>query len=327
MVRIFTSIGLVLVSIICIVTIVGCSMITQPFVRPVPSTPPVVHVKLLEQHVRYFSETVHPRNYRELAHLNAAADYIAEHFKQLNLQVEEQTFDVDGNIYRNIIAYLGPKEGEVVIVGAHYDSFHDTPGADDNASGVAGLLELARLLSENPPSYPVQLIAYSLEEPPAFATQAMGSAVHAHSLSTSEQKVKLMISLEMIGYFKDEKDSQQFPIKLLNALYPDKGNFISVIGRLSDSAQTRQVKALMQGATDLPVYSLNAPRALNVIDFSDHRNYWDANINAVMITDTAFFRNSNYHQLTDLASTLDYQRMAKVVQAVYAVVQNYDLSH
>ncbi|MFT0214029.1 M28 family peptidase [Pseudomonas sp. F1_0610] len=318
------NIGLKIFSIVFIVLVAGCSMITQPFVKPIKSMPPVVHTPLLEQHVRFLSETVHPRNYSELDNLNAAADYIAKHFKQLNLTVEEQVFDIDGNAYRNIIASLGPKEGEVLIVGAHYDSFHDTPGADDNASGVAGLLELARLLSENPPSYPVQLIAYSLEEPPAFATQAMGSSVHARSLSDSKQKIKLMIALEMIGYFSDEKSSQQFPLKLLSKLYPDQGNFISVIGRLSDSAETRQVKALMLGATDLPVHSLNAPRALNVIDFSDHRNYWDADIKAVMVTDTAFFRNHNYHQLTDTASTLDYQRMAKVVQGVYAVVQNYD---
>lgn len=211
-----------------------------------------------------------------------------------------------------------------MIIGAHYDSFRHTPGADDNASGVAGLLELARLFKDNPPDRAVELLAYTLEEPPFFNTENMGSAVHAHSAALANKQIKLMISLEMIGYFSDEPDTQRYPVGFLNALYPDTGNFIAVIGRFSDIKQTRRVKALMSGATDLPVYSINAPALIEGLDFSDHRNYWSEGFNAVMITDTAFFRNTHYHELTDTADRLDYQRMANVVQGVYAVVQMYD---
>lgn len=302
----------------------GCMVLTQPFVQPVASEPPAVSTAKLEQHVRFFSETVHPRNYLEEKNLNAAADYIQRYFKETGAEVTEQFFDVDGRSYRNISAYFGPQSGPVMVIGAHYDSHSDTPGADDNASGVAGLLELAQLLKMNPPNHAVELVAYTLEEPPFFRTNNMGSAVHARALSDSKRSVSVMLSLEMIGYFDDGANSQDYPVGFLKALYPDEGNFIAVIGRFADSSETRRVKALMSGATDLPVYSINAPSWIQGVDFSDHRNYWAQGINAVMITDTAFFRNIHYHQLSDTAEKLDYPRMAKVVQCVYAVVQKFN---
>ncbi len=300
----------------------GCSMVTQPLVQAIPSDPPAVSAKRLEEHVRFLSETVHPRNYDEEKNLNDAADYILAQLKETGAEINEQVFEVEGRHYRNIRAHFGSKQGAVMIVGAHYDSYADTPGADDNASGVAGLLELAQLLKKNPPEHPVELVAYTLEEPPFFSTEYMGSAVHARLVRASERSISVMISLEMIGYFSDEAHSQRYPV-LLGALYPDKGNFIGIIGRFSDRKETRRVKALMAGATDLPVYSINAPSLIKGIDFSDHRNYWAEGYRAVMITDTAFFRNCHYHEQTDTADRLDYQRMAKVVQGVYAVVQGF----
>ncbi|MGL4666420.1 MAG: M28 family peptidase [Saezia sp.] len=306
---------------IFILIVCGFALITQPLVQQIESTPPQVNVKQLEEHVRFFSETVYPRNYLQENNLNAAADYIANHFQNLGFEVEEQHFEAFGKSYRNIIARVGSKEGEVLVVGAHYDSFFNTPGADDNASGVAGLLELASLLKDNPPKHPVELVAYTLEEPPFFATPSMGSSIHARAITASGRPIKLMISLEMIGYFSDEAGSQTYPMGFLNWLYPDKGDFIGIIGRFSDGYHTRRVKALMQGATDLPVYSMNAPAFIHGVDFSDHRNYWHEGINGVMVTNTAFFRNFNYHHLTDTSATLDYERMGKVVQGVFAVVQ------
>ena len=251
-------------------------------------------------------------------------DYISEEFKQTGVEVTEQTFEVNGKKYRNIIAHFGPKEGAVTVIGAHYDSYADTPGADDNASGVAGLIELAHLLQKNPPKNSVELIAYTLEEPPFFKTENMGSVHHAHAFKTSGRPLRLMISIEMIGYFSDKSDSQNYPIGLLKTLYPNKGNFIGIIGRSAESKEARKIKALMSGATDLPVYSMNAPVSLVTgLDFSDHRNFWAEGFNALLITDTAFFRNKNYHELEDTADTLDYSRMAKVIQGIYAVIQNY----
>ena len=314
-------------------------MLTQPFVSPQASHPPAVNVDHLKQHVTYFSETVYPRSYDQEKNINLAADYIKKHFEQNSTHVSEQTFTVQGKTYRNIIARFGPENGKPIIIGAHYDSYGNTatapddtgyslyshtPGADDNASGVAGLLELARLLKETPPTRSIELVAYTLEEPPFFRTAQMGSAVHAHSLIIENRQIELMISLEMIGYFKDEPGSQTYPVKFLSRLYPDTGNFIAVIGRLAERKQTRKVKALMMGATDLPVQSINAPQIIEGLDFSDHRNYWQTGFPALMITDTAFLRNHNYHTAEDNADSLDYKRMAKVVQGTFAVLQHYE---
>ncbi len=148
----------------------------------------------------------------------------------------------------------------------------------------------------------------------------MGSSVHAESLRKQGIRVKAMFSLEMIGCFSDEPDSQRFPATILKALYPSTGNFISVVGRLSDWSLVRTTKAAMRNASPLPVYSINAPTFIPGVDFSDQVNYWHAGYTAVMITDTAFYRNRNYHTAEDTEEKLDYKRMAMVVEGVYAAV-------
>lgn len=321
--KIIKTISKLLILLSIAVLSIACFMITQPFVIKIETQPKVASLVRLEQHVRHLSETLYPRNYTETANLNASADYILQIFKQTSTTVTEQTFEIKGRSYRNILAHFGPKHGEALVIGAHYDTHGNTPGADDNASGVAGLLELAEMLKDTPPQHPVTLIAYTLEEPPFFGTNEMGSAIHANSLKAEGKNIKLMISLEMIGYFSDNPNSQSYPIDLLHILYPSKGNFIGIVGRFSEQKETRHVKALMRGATTLPVISINAPTFVHGLDFSDHRNYWQQGFPALMITDTAFFRNNNYHQLTDTADTLDYIRMAQVVQAVYAVIHGF----
>jgi hypothetical protein len=166
----------------------------------------------------------------------------------------------------------------------------------------------------------IELALWPLEEPPNFRTENMGSAVHADSLAERKADVSGMICLEMLGYFSDEPGSQTYPAPGMGLLYPSRGNFISVVGNGSSWGFTRRVKARMAGATELPVRSINAPASVPGVDFSDHLNFWGYGWNAVMITDTAFFRNSNYHQVTDTAETLDYQRMADVVTGVYAAL-------
>ncbi len=166
----------------------------------------------------------------------------------------------------------------------------------------------------------VELIAFTLEEPPYFRSGYMGSAIHASSLKKQGVKVRLMISLEMIGYFSDAADSQGFPLSVLKAFYPSQGNFICVIGNLGQGTAVRRVKKAMRSASTLPVYSINAPRFVPGIDFSDQLNYWEAGYDAVMITDSAFYRNFNYHTIYDTPDKLDYQRMAMVVEGVYAAI-------
>jgi len=221
--------------------------------------------------------------------------------------------------FRNVIGRFGSRKGPRVIVGAHYDSCGDTPGADDNASGVASLIELAYLLQKAPPETEVELVTYALEEPPIFNTDQMGSVIHAKSVAG--QKIKGVIVLEMVGYFRDEWGSQSFPSALLQVWYPSKGNFVGVVGPSDQGAWIKHVKVGMKGATDLPVYSIRAPAALPGIDLSDHASYWPHGIPAVMITDTSFYRNDAYHAPEDTADRLDYTRMAKVVIAVSAALR------
>lgn len=275
----------------------------------------------LATHVRTLSETFAPRDAAHTENLERVVSYLRAEFERAGGRVSEQPFNVGERTYRNVVASFGAHDGERVVVGAHYDTAGAQPGADDNASGVAGLLELARLLGQAPPrGARVDLVAYMLEEPPYFRSEHMGSRIHADSLKREGVRLRAMLSLEMIGYFSDAEASQRYPVSLLKAFYPSRGNFISIVGRFGQGALVRRVKRAMQGANELPVYSINAPRSVPGVDFSDHLNYWNAGYDAAMITDTAFYRNPHYHAASDTAETLDYNRMAMVVDGVRAAV-------
>jgi Zn-dependent M28 family amino/carboxypeptidase len=312
------------------------AMIIQPFVRPIVSQAPSADPARLRAHVKYLSEDVFPRSADRIDNTERTVRYILDAFAATGAEVSTHDVMVDGVAYKNVIARFGPKVGGIIVVGAHYDSHGDeaagaqypegfsadthTPGADDNASGLAGLIELAGMLGRRPPTRPVELVAYALEEPPYFRTPQMGSVWHARSLAVSDRDVELMLSLEMIGFFSDEPGSQRFPAPMMQYLYSDRGDFIALVSKFSDFTAMRRAKALMSGGSSLPVHSINAPALLPGIDFSDHRSYWPHGYAAIMVTDTAFFRNPNYHQAGDRYETLDYRRMALVVQSVYALL-------
>jgi len=270
----------------------------------------------LKGHVTMLSETFHPRSAAHPENLQRVATYIELQFKKVSGRVSLQTFIVDGHPVHNVIAKFGPDTGRTIVIGAHYDSAQLTPGADDNASGVAGLIELSRLLADREVLQPIELVAFTLEEPPHFKTTNMGSYRHAQSLRHAARQVDYMIGLEMIGMFSDAPGSQRYPHPLMRRYFPDEGNFIAIVGRLSDIGVTRSLKFAMASDAGLPVISINSPREWLPIELSDHLNYWDAGFDAVMITDTAYYRNPNYHRATDIPETLDYKRMAMVVDAV-----------
>ena len=314
------------------------ALVVQPFVAPVRSTPPQVDASRLQAHVKKLSVELYPRSFEQFDNLDAAANYIAAEFKASGAAVSMQDVPVQEVSYKNVVARFGPPHGPVMVIGAHYDSHGNpanwgsaqgfspashTPGADDNASGVAGLLELARLLGQKAPSRAVELVAYTLEEPPYFRSKNMGSVRHAGSLKAAGREVSLMLSLETIGYFSDAPASQSYPIPGMRHLYSDRGNFIALVGKFGGFQASRRVKSLMAGATDLPVLSINAPRIVQGVDYSDHQSYWVEGYPALMVTDTAFMRNRQYHRGGDTWDRLDYQRMAKVVQSVYAVTKQY----
>jgi Zn-dependent M28 family amino/carboxypeptidase len=274
----------------------------------------------LEHDVRAIVADFGPRDHQHPENLERVAGYIEDALKSAGARVTSQRYDVAGKPYRNVIASFGPADGERIVVGAHYDTFGAQPGADDNASGVAGLMELARLLTGAPLRVRVDLVAFTLEEPPHFRGDSMGSAVHAKGLRKEGVALRAMIALEMIGCFSDEAGSQGYPVSLLSWMYPSRGNFIGVVGNFGSAMLVRRVAVAMRGATPLPVEGLAAPRFVTGVDFSDHASYWDAGYEAVMITDTAFFRYAHYHTMTDTPDRLDYARMAQVVQGVRAAV-------
>ncbi|PCI96508.1 MAG: peptidase M28 [Flavobacteriales bacterium] len=281
----------------------------------------------IKNDVTTLCSTTKPRNAKNIESLNEAASYIADEWIKLGLEVDTQKYIADGNEYKNLICSFGRTDGERIIVGAHYDVCEEQAGADDNASGTAGLLELARLLKKHQPNlnYRVDLVAYTLEEPPYFRTKFMGSAVHATYLKDNKIPIKAMICSEMIGYFSDEKGSQDYPIGLLKLFYPNTGDYISVVSKFGNgnSKLTRKVKKGIKRGANIDVTSVNAPASLPGIDFSDHLNYWKYDYPAVMITNTAFYRNKNYHEPTDLPETLDYERMAEVIKGIYNVLVEF----
>ena len=272
----------------------------------------------LERHVRRLALDLTPRDAAHPSNMEGAAAYISGELESAGALVSDQPFPAAGVVVRNVIGSFGPDTRERVVVGAHYDAAGGSPGADDNASGVAGLIEVARLSSGRKLHRRLELVAYALEEAPFFGTAEMGSVVHVRALGASGARVTAMLALEMIGYYTDTPRSQHFPLAVLKALYPTTGDFLVVAGRFSDARLVRRIRRVMRGATDLAVHAITAPRSLPGIDLSDNASYWDAGDPAVMITDSAFYRNPHYHLPSDTPDTLDYRRMAGAVEAIAA---------
>jgi len=258
------------------------------------------------------------RNHANIDSLNKAATFIKDKFIEYGYDTVEQVYSINDREYKNIIASFGPETAPRFIVGAHYDVYGDQPGADDNASGIAGMLELARLCRVYRPdlNYRVDFVAYTLEEPPFFRTEAMGSYMHAKWLHDNKIEILGMVSLEMIGYFTDAPGSQEYPLFFMKMFYPSTGSFIAVVGNYKSSQLIRYFKDILK-LTSIDVESLKAPSYLTGADFSDHMNYWKFDYDAIMITDTSFYRNHNYHEVTDTIDTLDFEKMAEVVKGVY----------
>lgn len=302
----------------------GWFILTRPFCGPLRPGPvavaPGADPVRMRSEVEMLCTAFTPRDHAHPGNLDRAADFIASRFGETGSTAERQFFEVRRIRYQNVTARFGPDTREVVVVGAHYDTAGDQPGADDNASGVAGVLELARLLAGEPLKSQVELVAYTLEEPPHFRTEHMGSAVHARSLAERGAEVQLMVAVEMIGFYSDAPRSQEFPMAVLKAFYPSAGDFAAVVGKWGQGGTLCRVKRALRASGGIAVHALNAPAGTPGADLSDHRNYWARGWPAVMVTDTAFMRNPNYHTAADTPDTLDYDRMARVVEGLRAVV-------
>jgi len=247
-------------------------------------------------------------------HLAAVEDFVQDEFRNCGLVVESEFFTYAGSSYRNIIGRLGGRnEDPPIVLGAHIDAVEGTPGADDNASGVAVLLEVARILSQMNIQPSILFCAFNLEE-----LNMIGSTAFARKLKASGKKITAMISLEMVGYTDNRRGSQRLPAGL-SRFYPDRGDFIGVIGNWQSNAVLRKFAAGMRNVADLPVETLAVPgRGLVIpaVRLSDHAPFWDLGYPALMVTDTSFYRNPHYHGSTDTIETLDLEFMAKVCAGV-----------
>lgn len=276
----------------------------------------------LQKHVAFLTSVSPARSFENTASLNLCADYISDHFDNLGLSPSRQHYSDDQYPFQNVLASYLPEKRERVVLGAHYDVCGPFMGADDNASGVAGLLEIARLISKKKPNleYGIDFVAYSTEEPPYFRGNLMGSYVHAESISQNSMNVKLMVVLEMIGYFSDEPNSQKYPIGFLGKIYPTTANFIALVGRAKEFADIRNFKTSFKAAGNIDVRSINSPASFDGLDRSDHRNYWKFGMKALMVTNTSFYRNTHYHTDGDSPEILDFDKMKEVVNGTYHAI-------
>jgi hypothetical protein len=288
----------------------------------------VVSPERLQRDVEFLSGELSPRHYERRDNLDRAAEWIAEEFRLAGLVVDFQDYDLPEGRYRNVVAFREGLEIEapVRVIGAHYDAYGEFPGANDNASGLAVLLELVRTLPRARPRRSQYFVAFSTEEPPFFATEGMGSYVFARELHDRGTDVDLMIAMDLVGYFTDNPRSQRYPIPGMGLLYPRTGNFLAVVGDLRSGASLKRVKGSMVRMTDLPIHSVRAPAAVPGVMWSDHRSFREFDMPGVLLTDTADLRYSWYHSEHDTPEKLDYVRMAKIVRGLHAIVLDRDVA-
>ena len=302
-------------------------MIRMPGRSHTDAIPPLVPAEeesraRLTAHVVELAGRIGERNFRRPAALAAAATYVETELAALGYRVVSQPFEVSGQPFRNIEATLAGhgRPEEVVVVGGHYDSVVGTPGADDNATGTAAVLELARLLRDVPLERTVRFVAFVNEEPPFFLTEQMGSRVYARAAARRGDRIVAMLSLETIGYYSQAPGSQRYPPPL-GAFYPSRGDFIGFVGNVASRALVRRSVAAFRRHARFPSEGVAAPSWVPGVFWSDHDSFWREGYPALMITDTAPFRNPAYHSAADTPAHVDYPGMARVVHGVAAVLR------
>lgn len=275
----------------------------------------------LRAHVTRLAAGIGERNVWRPAALEEAARYVESALGDQGLTVSAQEFTADGVAVRNLEAERpgASAPGEIVVVGAHYDTVMGCPGADDNATGVAGLLEMARLLNGRAHERTVRLVAFVNEEPPFFQTGEMGSLVYAKRCRERDENVVAMLSLETIGYYTDAPHSQAYPPPL-GLVHPHTGNFIAFVADLHSRGLVTALEEAFRRHADMPVEASSYPGWLPGVGWSDHWSFWEAGYRAVMATDTAHLRNPAYHTAEDTPETLDYARTARVVAGLAGAV-------
>lgn len=277
----------------------------------------------LKTHVEHLATTIGERNLKKYDELCEAADYIETEFKNYGLTATRQTFKCRGLDCHNIAAEIkGLKSpDEIIIVGAHYDSAEGTPGANDNGSGTAAMLVLAKHFCKAKPERTLRFVAFTNEEPPYFQTQdEMGSWVYAEMCRMEDQIIVGVISLETMGYFTDEEDSQHYPPPL-DRLYPSTGNFIGFVGNIGSGKLMRRTMKSFKANSEVPAEGASLPGNVPGVGWSDHWSFWQEGYEGIMITDTAPYRYPHYHKATDTPDKINFPVFAKVVEGLVEPVE------
>ena len=260
------------------------------------------------------------RNMRRYSQLNAAADFIEDSFSRAGLRSRRDTYDLSGRACHNIEAEIPGVRPQIIVIGAHYDSVFGAPGANDNGSGVAAMLALARRFSGKATGQTLRFVAFANEEPPYFKTEQMGSLVYARRCKARGDQISAMISLETIGYFSDAPRSQTYPSVGIGTFYPTTGNFIGFVGNIRSRALLHRAIRLFRQQAKLPSEGGALPSFIPGVGWSDQWSFWQCGYPAFMITDTAPFRYPHYHEATDTPDKLEYDRFALVVSAVEKMI-------
>ena len=274
----------------------------------------------LQSYVQKLAGDIGERNMQHYPALLQAAEFIEQSFLAGGLQPRRDTYELRGRPCHNIETAIPGKSDEIVVIGAHYDSVEGSPGANDNATGVAATLALAQRFAQKQPEKTIRFVAFVNEEPPYFQTEEMGSLVYARRCRSRNDQIAAMISLETIGYFSDTPHSQTYPSVGLGAFYPNTANFIGFATNLGSRHLLKRCLTTFRAAEKLPSQGGAVPGVIPGVGWSDHWAFWQTGYHAIMVTDTALFRYGHYHEPTDIPNQLDYDRFTLVVSGMERVI-------
>lgn len=292
---------------------------------PPPMTPALRELESrLRAHVEALSTTIGPRNVAREGTMQAARDYLEGALRPWTgegalLSLED--IEPAGAGAQNIVFEVPGRRQAIVLIGAHYDSCDVSPGANDNASGVATTLELARIFAEKPAPSTVRFVLFANEEPPFFKYPGMGSRATAENAKRRGDPIVGMLALETIGFYTSEPDSQHYPWPV-GLVYPSRGNFLAFVGDLGSRSLVHETIAAFRRSTQFPSEGAALPATFPGVDWSDHWSFRQAGYPAIMITDTALYRDPNYHQVTDTAEHLNYAALARVTAGLEPVIRH-----
>ncbi len=281
----------------------------------------------LRLHVDRLAGLIGPRYLKKPKTIEATVGYIEGQWAGMGYDIAREPYDALGDLATNLVVeQTGTRRArEIVVLGAHYDTVPSTPGADDNASAVAVLLEVSRLLRDYRGSRTIRYVAFACEEPPYFNLDSMGSQVHARQCRQRGDAIVGMLCLEMVGYYRTENNSQAVPPLIpgwMRRFFPRRGDFLAAVGNMASWKLCWRFRSgFKRGARTMPLFSICLPEKINEIRLSDNSSFWDQGYPALMLTDTSFLRNPNYHRASDTPDTLDYPRMTQVALGVASAMQ------